>query len=429
MAAPSVTSRRVVAVYLTTNTLFTLAASIIWGVNTLFLMQAGLTIFQVMLVNATFTLGSLVFEVPTGVIADTIGRKTSFLLSSATLLVATLIYVAAARYALGIWVFVGASVLIGLGFTFQTGAVDAWLVDALDHTGYSGPKERVFAWGGIAFSSAMLVGTLVGGILGQRDLTTPYLVRAGLLAATFVTTLVMMRDIGFEPRPLRAATFGTETRAIFSAGVAYGWRHAVVRPLLWTSFLSGVFGLFAFYSWQRYALDLLGREYVWVAGGLTAAFSLAGIVGNALVRRVMREGAQRRDAAKVLGACVGVLSLAAAGMGVVGLVAAKPGLLPFAIATLLWLVFGLVFGFQTPVRQGFLNEQIPSAQRATILSLDAFFNDGGAVAGQPALGWIAQRFSIPLSWVVGAAVSGLALPLYLRAGRANHEMRDAAPGE
>jgi MFS family permease len=83
-------------------------------------------------------------------------------------------------------------ILIGLGFTFQTGAVDAWLVDALDFTGYDRPKERVFALGGMAFSAAMLVGTLVGGFLGQVDLSLPYLVRAGLLALTFVVTAILL---------------------------------------------------------------------------------------------------------------------------------------------------------------------------------------------------------------------------------------------
>ncbi len=417
MSASPYTSRRVVGVYITANTTFTLAASIIWGVNTLFLMDAGLTIFQVMLANAAFTLGSLLFEVPTGVIADTIGRKASFLLSSATLFVSTLLYVAGAQYSLGIWWFVGASVLIGLGFTFQTGAVDAWFVDALDYTGYTEPKERVFALNGVVTSAAMLIGTLTGGIIGQYDLSLPYLFRAALLVVTFAVTLVTMRDVGFERRPLRVASFGSETRAIFDAGRTYAWRHRVVRPLLAASLLFGVFMLFAFYSWQRFALDLLGREYVWLVGALAAAFSLAGIAGNAVVRRVMTRGEGRREAAGVLAACFVAMAVLAAGVGAVGLVARQPGLFPFTVATVLWLGFGFVFGIVTPVRQAFLNEQIPSAQRATVLSIDSFFADAGAAGGQPALGWIAERYSIPLAWVIGSVFVGLAAPFYARAGR------------
>jgi len=427
-AEASTEAKRVVFVYLAANTLFTLAASVIWCVNTLFLMGAGLTIFQVMLANSAFTLGSLVFEVPTGVIADTIGRKASFLIASGSLLVSTLLYVAGAQYSLGIWWFVGASVLIGFGYACQTGAVDAWLVDALDHTGFELPKERVFAWGGMAFGSAMLVGTLLGGFLGQLNLSLPYVVRAGLLAVTFLFTAFMMRDLGFEPRPLKVSTFASETRTIFSAGVNYGWRHRVVRPLLWVSLVGGVFFLFAFYSWQRYALNLLGREYVWVAGMLTAAFSLAGIGGNALVRRVMRDGDARRDPTKVLATCSAAMAGIAFAVGLVGLVSRQPGLVPFAVASILWVIWGLMFGITGPVRQAFLNEQIPSAQRATVLSLDSFFADAGGVAGQPALGWIAERYSIPAGWVIGSVFLGLSVPFYKRAGRAYREEREGHEG-
>lgn len=417
-SASAATPRAVVRTYLVTSAVFTLATSIIWGVNTLFLMAAGLTIFEVMLVNSAFTVGQLVFEVPTGVIADTIGRKASFLFASATLFASTLLYVAAYSFSLGIGWFVAASVLIGLGFTFQTGAVDAWLVDALDHTGFDQPKERVFAWGNMTFSAAMLIGTLVGGFLGQIDLALPYLVRAALLLVTFVLTAVLMRELGFEPRPLRASSFRRETRSIFDAGVKYGWRHPVVRPLVWVSASFGMFFMFGFYAWQPYALSLLGRNYVWLVGVLTAAFSLANMAGNSLVRRVMGPADGRRRAPDVLAACLGTMAVLAAGIGIVGLVWQDPGALPFTVATLLWLAFGLVFGIVMPVRQGFLNEQIPSAQRATIISLDSFFADAGGAAGQPALGWIAQQLSMPSAWIVGSVFVGLAAPLYKLAGRA-----------
>jgi MFS family permease len=225
-------SRQILAVYLASGGLFTLAASLIWGVNTLFLLNAGLDIFQVMLVNATFSAGQVLFEVPTGVVADTIGRKASYLLGIGTLLIATLLYVASAEYGWGIWAFVGASVLLGFGFTCQTGAVDAWLVDALNYLKYEGLHEQVFARAGMVSGAAMLIGTLAGGFLGQVNLSVPYLVRSGILALAFVFVAVGMHEVGFRPRPLRWDNFGSETRTIFNAGIQYGWRHRVVRPLL-----------------------------------------------------------------------------------------------------------------------------------------------------------------------------------------------------
>ncbi len=412
--------RRVIAVYLGTQSLYTLATSVIWGVNTLFLMGAGLDILQVMLVNTAFTVGQLMFEVPTGVIADTLGRKISLLLGVATLLVSTLLYVGAARFGWGMPVFVLASVLLGLGFTFQTGAADAWLVDALDHTGWGSGKERVFGWGGMAFSTSMLVGTLGGGVLGQIDLALPYVVRSGILAVCFVVISLVMRDVGFAPRPLRRSTFRRETRAILDAGVRYGWRHRVVRPLMFVSLAQGLFFMYGFYSLQPYLLQLLGSRLIWAVAAVTAAGSVTGIAGNALVGRVMKGRSGRRRAGRVLAALAGLQATLALAIGLAGALAppSARGLWVFALVTSLWMVFSLTMGVTGPVRAAFINEQIPSAQRATVLSLDSFFADVGGAAGQPGLGLVAKVASIPVGWMVGALALAVAPLLYVRADAA-----------
>jgi MFS family permease len=420
--------RGVVFVYVGTSALYTLATSIIWGVNTLFLLHAGLDIFQVMLVNTTFTIGQIVFEIPTGVVADTIGRKASLLLGVATLFVATLLYVAAAQMGWGLPIFVLASVLLGLGFTFQTGTADAWLVDALDHVAWEGGKEQVFAWGGMTFGVAMLLGTIIGGVLGQVDLSFPYYARSAILVLCFAAIAVLMKDMGFEPRPLTMSRVGEEARRILKAGVQYGWRNKVVRPLLFVSLLQGVFFLYAFYSSQPYFLDLLQRNLVWVAAAVTAGVSVMGIVGNALVRPVMAGPNGRRRAGLVLAGLTGMQGLLAVGIATVGLVTPQSahGLAAFSIAVAMWLVFGVIMGVSGPIRQSFLNGQIPSAQRATVLSVDAFFGDIGGSVGQPALGYLAKAASIPAGWLIGAVALLVSGPLYLLADRADTHRPDGS---
>src|SRR5688500_19222088 len=84
-------ARTVQRTYLLLTLLTTLAASFIWGINTLFLLDAGLSNTEAFAANAFFTLGQVIFEVPTGVVADTRGRRFSFMLGAATLLVSTLL--------------------------------------------------------------------------------------------------------------------------------------------------------------------------------------------------------------------------------------------------------------------------------------------------------------------------------------------------
>ena len=75
-------ARKIQRIYLVLIAGNTLAASFIWGVNTLFLLDAGLTNLEEFAANAFFTVGMVIFEVPTGVVADTVGRRASFLLGT-----------------------------------------------------------------------------------------------------------------------------------------------------------------------------------------------------------------------------------------------------------------------------------------------------------------------------------------------------------
>lgn len=422
-----ITSKQVVTTYYCITALYTLSVSVIWGINTLFLMGAGLDIFQVMVVNATFTAGMVVFEVPTGVVADTIGRKASFLLCISVLFVTTILYVAAAGFGWGIWVFAGISVLIGLGFTFFTGAVEAWLVDALDHTRYDKPHERVFARGQAVFSTAMLIGTVGGGFLGQMHLSWPYVARAALLVPTFFITLVLMKDLGFEGRPLTAATFGAEARKVFLDGVQFGWNQPVLRLCALAAFVEGLFFIYGWYSWQRYFLDLLARELVWVAGIVAALVSVSMIVGNAMVGRLSTV-ASRRPAIIAVNTAVRATAILIAGL----LGALTPpedrGVVLFSVVVLLYLIFGLSFGISKPVRMALVNRHIPSAQRATVLSVDSLFNEGGGVVGQTGLGFLSRSVSIPVAWIAGGAVLYLGYPLYRRAGAVEALPRTSGSG-
>src|SRR2546421_12134301 len=248
----------------------------------------------------------MVFEVPTGVVADTVGRRVSLLLCLVTLFVTTLMYVAIAWRGWGFWAFMWVSVFLGLGYTFYTGAVDAWLVDALKASGYNEPLERVFSRGQMLFGAAMLVGTIGGGLLGQIRLDIPYLVRAALVVPLFLLAWFRMPELGFTPRALQLRRGPAELRRVFVEGPTYGLHNPVVRPLMLASVRSIVLMVFGFYSWQRYFLDLLGREFLWVGGGVNALVGLSLIAGNALVAPLSR----------VVRTRTGLLMLSAGGQGV-----------------------------------------------------------------------------------------------------------------
>lgn len=398
-------SRRILYGYFTLSGLYTLSAALIWGVNTLFLLSAGLSFLEVFIANAAFSAGMVVFEIPTGVVADTLGRRVSFLLSVSVLGVTTLMYVGLAQVEAGVVAFSLVSVLMGLGFTFYSGAMEAWLVDALHATGYHGLLDRVFARGQQITGAAMLVGTVGGGLLGQIDLSIPYVVRAVLLAAVFVVAYLVMHDIGFTPRRVTASELPGEVARNARAGVEFGWRQRSLRLLMLASAVQSGFMMWGFYASQPYLLELLDSDAVWIAGFVAAGVALATIAGNQIVRFASRYCGRRTTLLVAAGA---VETCAAVGMGLTSSFwVAFPALL---------LVMGST-GVTGPVHSAYLHQVVPSEQRATVVSFDSMLSSVGGVGGQIGLGVLGEARSIASAFVVGGLATAGALPLLARLRR------------
>jgi MFS family permease len=394
--------KRVIRSYLVISGLFTLSASLIWGINTLFLLDAGLSIFEVFVANAAFTAAMALFEIPTGVVADTRGRRASFLLSESTLALGTLAYVGVAAMGGGLLLFCLAGVILGLGYTFYSGAVEAWLVDALQATGYRHELDGVFAKASIVASIAMIVGTVGGGLLGQLDLSIPYLVRAALIVIAFAVGFGTMHDIGFTPRTMRLQGIVGEMRKVARAGITYGWRKPAVRLLVVESFVTWGFFSWAWYAWQPYFLELYGKDAIWLSGLIASLFALAGIAGNALVGKLARPGGRRTTI------LLGAAAVSTATMVATGVVRY------FWVTVPVFLLGAVAGGVLQPVRQTYLHQSIPTSERATLVSFDSLMGSLGSVGGQTGLGYLSQERSIPAGFVVGGLATILALPIFGR---------------
>ena len=393
--------------YLTLMLGNTLAASFIWGINTIFLLDAGLSNAEAFAANAFFTAGMVLFEVPTGIVADTIGRRVSYLLGTVTLAGSTGLYVLLWQMEAPLWAWALASILLGLGFTFFSGAVEAWLVDALAATGFDGELEAVFGRGQVVSGIAMLVGSVAGGLIAQAtSLGVPFLVRAGVLAVMFVVAFRLMHDVGFEPergqRPL------AEMRRIAHNSIEYGWRVPAIKWMMVAALFSGGVGIYAFYALQPYLLELYGDPNAYSIAGLVAAIVAgAQILGGIAAPRVRRLFARRTSA---------LLVTSALGVGALALI----GLIESFVAVLVLIViWGLLFAAASPIRQAYMNGMIPSRQRATILSFDSLMSSTGGVWAQPVLGRAADAWGYAPSYLLSAGIAAVALPFVALSRRQN----------
>jgi MFS family permease len=169
--------------------------------------------------------------------------------------------------------FVLASVVLGLGFSFYSGAGEAWLVDALD--GLRGAVGSGLGAGSMVSGAAMLVGSIGGGLLDSVDLAGPFVVRAALLGAVFVVGLATMHDIGFTPHATRLAAVPSEMGRVLQASMNFSWRSRSVRLLMGVTLVHSAFTMWGFYAWQPYVLDLLDSDAVWITGVISAVVALA----------------------------------------------------------------------------------------------------------------------------------------------------------
>lgn len=340
-------------------------------------------------------------------VADIWGRRASFLLGALTLLISTLLYVGMWYLEAPLWGWALASILLGLGFTFFSGATDAWLVDALNFVGFEGNLESVFAKSQIVSGAAMLTGSVAGGVIAQRtNLGVPYLLRSGLLVVTLAAAFVLMKDLGFTPD--RSKRPSDEIRNVLRASVDNGWRKPAVRWLMLTAPLTAGVSMYAFYALQPYLLELYGDKKAFGISGVAAAIIAGTEILGGLIVPFARRVFTRRTHALMLATlltmgCLAVLEFTSS----------------FWVAVIVVVVWGMAFAASTPLRQAYLNGIIPSAQRATVLSFDNLVGSAGAVVTQPALGRIADVNGYASSYVVSALIQIVAIPFLVLARREN----------
>ncbi len=402
MNAHSASIQRTYLLLLLTSTL---AASFIWGVNTLFLLDAGLNNLQAFAANAFFTVGQVLFEVPTGVVADIWGRRTSYVLGVLTLLISTLLYLYLWQVRGAFWLWAVVSTLLGLGFTFFSGATEAWLVDALHATGYRGNLESVFAKGQVIGGIAMLSGSVAGGYIAQAtNLGVPYIARVSMLGVALIVALLFMRDVGFTP--VKSASVGRAISKTLHESYLYGLKNKPVRWLMLAAPFTGGVSIYVFYAMQPHLLKLYGNPHAYGVAGLAAAIVASAQIVGGMVAPVVRRVFKLRTSLLAAGLIIGSVALVVIGFTT-----------NFWIAIIMLVVWALVFAASMPIRQAYINALIPSKQRATVLSFDSLMSSSGGVVIQPALGRMADIYSYGTTYMAAAAVQILALPFILATRR------------
>jgi DHA3 family tetracycline resistance protein-like MFS transporter len=382
--------------YLFLNAVQSFLFSLAFTVNLIYqVVTAGLTPLELVLVGTVLEGTVLLFEVPTGLVADTVSRRLSVLIGLGLTGVSFLI-----QGALPVFGWIALSQVVwGVGYTFTSGATTAWVVDEIGEV-RSGPlflRETQLS------NLASVAGILVAVVIGSLRLAWPLLVSGALFLALTAVLAVRMPETGFKRPSQLAEPPWVSMKTSLSEGARFVASHPALRLLFTVAVLTGA----ASEGFDRLRTAHWVRDVGFPAlGGLEPVVWLAAI--NLLVSLLAAVGARLMEGRIDLGdtgAISRVLSLlvaiTAGGTVIFGLAGG------FGLALLGAVGVRVSRALAIPLIQAWMNGNLRSDLRATVLSMAGQMDALGQVGGGPVLGWLGGAFSIRLALL---ASSGALLP-------------------
>lgn len=376
-----------------------------------FVTVAGLDPLQLLLIGAVLEGAAFLLEVPTGVVADVYSRRRSVILGCLCLGVAMLLVGAFPVF----WALLLTQVVSAAGYTFLSGAQQAWLADEVGED----RAARLYLLGSQYGRAAGILGIGSAALLAPQGLHVPIL--AGGAVALLLGTYLMLRmpEDGFSPMPRAERQTWAALTGTFRRGV---------REVRASRFLSLLMVTTLLYGASSEALDrlnefLLVRE-VGLPGGLSAAnwFILLALVAQAVGLAVTEPLRRRLDPGDAQTAAL-TLRLVL-GLSVVALLAFAwaPG---FGVAAGALVVHSVLRGLYSPLYDAWLNRGLDPRSRATVNSIASQADALGQVTFGPVFGLLGNVLGLRAALALAALVRLPALPLLRRAGASGRVSPDA----
>ena len=377
-----------------------------WVVMSVYLVsELDLSPLQLVLMGTAMEAAVFLFEIPTGVVADTYSRRLSLIVGFLGMGVTwMLVGVISAPWAIialwGLW---------GLSYTFTSGAYEAWITDevGVDKVG------RLFLVGARLGYAGAVLGLFLQVAIGIVSLRAGVIVGGAITIVCGVLCVFLMPETGFRRRPrAERASALTEMRTTATTGARYAWAAPVILLLV---------GVQLFMGMSAEAFDRLKEAHFLRDVGLPAIgslqpvvwfglFWLAGMVLGFLATGWLIKRFERHGRRFVTGALFVLTAMEMVTM----LAFALTGATWFAIAALLGVFFAR--DLAGPLYTIWLNEQITeSSVRATVLSISGQANAVGQAGGGAVLGVIGNVWGIRAALTIGSLAIAPALWLYGRA--------------
>lgn len=363
-----------------------------------FLLTHHLSLLEINVVNFFFFATMFLTEIPTGAIADVYGRKVSYLLACLLMGSGLVLY----GFSNSFWWFVAAEIVIGIGATFETGAFRAWCVDQVNHHGNAPKTTQIFKTADQVKQASLIFGGLAGAIIAERtNLGAPWFFAAASALTSGLMAFVWMRE------DYRTNEKGAERNGIVRtilASAQFARESKTFRFLALMSVVQLVVLQAPNMFWQPFFKSAVpGQSGL---GLLFVAMALALMLGAQLAEPLLNR-LKRNEARAIL------VSQSVIGAGLIGTAIATTPLLAIPF----FLLHEVARGMFNPLKDAYLHDSIPSRERATLDSFLSITHHLGAMIGLLAMGLLADRASIAVSWFMSGAILIASVIVFIRNGK------------
>jgi DHA3 family tetracycline resistance protein-like MFS transporter len=372
---------------------------------------AHLSGLQLVLVGTTLEVTVLLFEVPTGVVADAYSRRLSIVIGFFLMGIAFLVEGFFPIFALILLT----QVLWGLGYTFTSGATQAWLSDEIGEEN----ANRAFLRGNQFDLAGSLIGMLVAIPLGNIAVNVPILAGGGAVVLTAFALALFMPEHGFKPAPRGNRNPFQHMGDILKKGLAVVQSRPALLAILGIGFIYGLYSEGWDRLWVKYLVDnfslpsIFGMNEVAFFGLLRAG----GMLLSILVTRQVEKRLDANHAPSIARAMLWITILLSASILTF---AFSPAL---AVSVAAVLMVSITRNVMEPLYNAWVNQRLNSETRATVISMSGQVDAIGQIASGPIAALISLT-SIRAAISMAGLLLAPALPLI---GRANHLHADLEP--
>lgn len=388
----SVEAKKTIRLYILLSAITTLSMSFFVAIFFVFMMERGLSIAEISIVAFMVMTAIFIFEIPTGAIADIYGRKVSYVCSCFFMTVSLLIYMASNSLV----VFLIAAVFHAISSTLSSGAFQAWLVDSLKYNSCSTPLNTIFVKEKQIRLSVGIIGALIGSFLADKNIIFPWIAGIFVMLMAGIIATVFMKEEYFSRQETSLTAEIKSAKKVIKVGIECAKNNKAVKFVLLMGLLQSFVTQVPSIQYQpffdQFLPDKTSLGFLWVA------ITIFTIVGTTLSSRLLLRLKNNHK---------NTLALSQIGIGVGILLS---GIFMFPLSLFAFLFWNLTAGICSPISDEYLNENIPSKSRATIISFESMAYSVGSGIGLIFGGFMAEYFSIPIAW---AFLGGLLVVLTL----------------